>query len=362
MTEETQEENTSPQPLSQGEGQEPTKTPVSELGEFGLIDRLTASVKLNHSSTIKGIGDDAAVMDFDGMKTVISTDMYVEGIHFDPVYTPLQHLGYKAVVGSISDIYAMNATPQQIFVSLAFSSKYTIEAMDAIYAGIQVACDNYKVDLAGGDTTSALHGLVISVTVTGIAKAEDITYRSGAKVHDILVVTGDLGGAYLGLQILEREKRIFLEHPTVRPELEGFDYILKRQLRPEARKDIIEIFADLGIKPSAMIDISDGLSSELMHICKQSGVGCLLHEDKIPYDNQTLEVAHTFKIDPTVCALNGGEDYELLFTLPVAQHDKVMNHPDFTIIGYITEAEEGCRLLTRAGNRHALEAQGWKHF
>jgi thiamine-monophosphate kinase len=338
------------------------ETELEELGEFALIDHLMQDVNINNSSTMKGVGDDAAVIEQMSECTLISTDMYVEGVHFDFTYVPLKHLGYKCVIGSISDIYAMNGRPEQILISLAVSSRFTMEMLDEIYEGIKIACNHYELDLVGGDTTSSKSGLIINVTVIGTAFEKEVVYRSGAQINDLLVVTGDLGGAYVGLQLLEREKRVLASAPGAQPELAGHDYILQKQLRPEARKDVIEIFKELKIQPTSMIDISDGLSSEAMHICKQSKVGCVIYEEKIPIDQSVYDTARKLGLDPGMCALNGGEDYELLFTLNPALHDKIQNHPDFTVIGYITEDNEGTTLITRSGNRYPMKAQGWKHF
>ncbi len=336
------------------------RTELSSLGEFGLIDHLTQNIEHQQPSTLKGIGDDAAVVDFGGeKKAVISTDMLVEGIHFDLSYVPLKHLGYKAVVVNLSDIYAMNAKPQQILVSIALSNRFSLEAVEELYAGIYLACDKYKIDLIGGDTTSNKNGLVISVTVIGEGTTNKITYRNGAKVNDLLCVSGDLGGAFMGLQLLEREKRLFQENPKIQPDLEGNDYILERQLKPEARKDIPLILDSLGIQPTSMIDISDGLASEILHLCKQSAVGCNLYEEKIPIDPQTFDRAREFNLDPTTCALNGGEDYELLFTVPMTDFEKLKDNMDISIIGHITEASAGNNLITRSGTVHPLTAQGW---
>jgi thiamine-monophosphate kinase len=334
-------------------------TPISEIGEFGLIERLTNKIKLKHSSTLKGIGDDAAVLDFKDKKIVVTTDLLTEGIHFNLMYTPLKHLGYKSIVVNLSDVAAMNATPRQVTVSLAISSKFSVEAIEELYEGIFMACEKYQVDLIGGDTTSSLTGLTISVTAIGEADTEKLVYRSGAKVNDLLCVTGDLGGAYMGLQLLERENEVFKLNNTVQPQFEGKDYILGRQLKPEARVDMAKIFEELQVQPTAMIDISDGLSSEVMHICKQSGVGAKVYEDKIPLDEQTKSMALEFNINPLVAALNGGEDYELLFTLPVADFDKVKNHPDITVIGHISQSAEGTVLVTGGGSEIELTAQGW---
>ncbi|HEY1039894.1 MAG TPA: thiamine-phosphate kinase, partial [Bacteroidia bacterium] len=304
------------------------KTELSALGEFGLIDHLTKHIEIKNASTVKGVGDDAAVLEYKDMVTLVSTDMLVEGIHFDLSYMPLRHLGYKAVTVNLSDICAMNAMPKQITVSIAVSSRFPVEAIEELYAGITSACNNYQVDLVGGDTTSSLSGLIISVTAIGEAKKENVTYRNGAKEKDLICVSGDLGGAYMGLQLLEREKAVFKENPNVQPDLDGNDYILERQLKPEARIDIPIILEKLGVKPTSMIDISDGLASELFHLCNQSGLGCELYEEKIPIDPMTYDRAREFGLDPTVCALSGGEDYELLFTVPLSEHEKVSNNPD----------------------------------
>lgn len=337
-------------------------TPVGALGEFGLIDRLTAGFKSINPSTIKAVGDDAAVINNSGKQTVVSTDLLVEGIHFDIMYTPLKHLGYKSVVVNLSDIYAMNAQPKQITVSLAISSRYTVEALEELYEGIRLACRHYQVDLVGGDTTSSQKGLIISVTAIGEASETDLIYRNGAKEGDLVCVTGDLGGAYLGLQILEREKQIYLEHPDLQPELENADYLIGRQLKPEARKDVIAFFKEMDLKPTAMMDLSDGLSSDIFHLCRQSGVGCELNEPAIPVNEETYNMALKFNLDPITCALNGGEDYELLFTIAPEDETKLSGEEAFSIIGTITKAENGCVLVTRSGNRHNLKAQGWNHF
>jgi len=338
------------------------KTNLEELGEFGLISHLTKNIKLTQKSTIKGVGDDAAVLDYAGKKVLVSTDMLLEGIHFDLAYTPLKHLGYKAVQVNLSDIYAMNGTASQVTVSIGMSSKFPLEAIEELYEGIYLACDNYNVDLIGGDTTASKQGLVISVTVLGYADEKDIVYRNQAEEGDLICVSGDLGGAYTGLQLLEREKLVYLENPNIQPDLEGKDYIVERQLKPEARKDIIDLLKELDVKPTAMIDVSDGLASEILHICKQSDKGCNLYEEKIPIDPMTYETAREFGLDPTVCALSGGEDYELLFTVKQADYDKIKFKLDFTIIGYITEPSAGCNLITKSNNVHALKAQGWNAF
>lgn len=339
-------------------------TPLSKLGEFGLIEHIQKNIKHYHpDKTIKGIGDDAAVIQKDEQHyTLISTDLLIEGIHFDLIYTPLKHLGYKAVVVNLSDIYAMNGCPKQILVSIAVSNKYTLEAIEELYAGIQLACEKYQIDLIGGDTSTIKQGMALSITAIGEVEKNKIVYRNGAKEKDLIVVTGNLGGAYMGLQILEREKNVFLENPKIQPDLEGNDYILERQLKPEARKDSIEEFKKSEIILTSMIDISDGLASEILHICKQSNVGCEIYEEKIPIDPQTYDRARAFNLDPTTCAMNGGEDYELLFTIPLSEYEKIKNHPDFTIIGYITEPSKKYNLISKSGTLHPIVAQGWKHF
>jgi thiamine-monophosphate kinase len=337
------------------------QTNISELGEFGLIDRLTKAITIKNGSTVKGVGDDAAILDFKEKQVVVSSDLLTEGVHFNLMYVPLKHLGYKAVVVNLSDIFAMNAIPKQVTVSMAVSGKFSVEALEELYEGIHLACEQYKVDLVGGDTTSSLTGLTLSITAIGEAEKDDIVMRSGAKPNDILCVSGDLGGAYMGLQLLERENEVFKVNENMRPKLDGYDYILERQLKPEARGDIIAAFKRLGIKPTSMIDISDGLSSEIMHLCKNSGVGCSLFEDKVPMDYQTKQMAEELNINPLVAALNGGEDYELLFTLPLEDYEKIKNDPDFTVIGHMTEAGEGVNLQTTGGSSIPLEAQGWNH-
>jgi thiamine-monophosphate kinase len=338
------------------------RTNIEELGEFGLINHLTKNIKLNHPSTLKGVGDDAAVLNYDGKKVLVSTDLLLEGIHFDLAYTPLKHLGYKSIQVNLSDICAMNATPTQVTVSIGMSSKYTLEAIEELYEGIYLACEKYNVDIIGGDTSSSKQGLVISITVLGVANEEDIVYRNGAQEGDLICVSGDLGGAYIGLQLLEREKLIYLENPKIQPDLEGKDYIIERQLKPEARQDIVALLRDVKVKPTAMIDVSDGLASEVLHICKQSNKGCQLYEEKIPIDPMTYATAREFNLDPTVCALSGGEDYELLFTIKQADYDKIKNDVDVSIIGYITEPSAGCNLISKAGAVHELKAQGWNAF
>ena len=338
-----------------------SRTEINQLGEFGLIKHLTENITLKNPSTVKGVGDDAAVINYTDTDkvTLVSTDMLVEGVHFDLTYVPLKHLGYKSVIVNLSDIYAMNGQPKQIVVSLALSSRFSLEAVEELYAGMLVACEKYGVDLVGGDTTSSLSGLIISITVMGEGDKNKVVYRNGAKDKDLLCVSGDLGGAYMGLQILEREKAVFKENPKIQPDLEGKDYILERQLKPEARKDIIKLFEDLNLQPTSMIDVSDGLASEILHICEQSNVGVELYEEKIPIDSQTYDTARQFNLDPTMCTLSGGEDYELLFTIKQEDYDKVKNLPDFTIIGHITNKEKGRHLITKSGSVATLKAQGW---
>jgi len=326
-----------------------TLTPVSKLGEFGLINHLTHNLKLQNASSIKGIGDDAAVIDNRGKLTIVTTDMLVEGIHFDFMYTPMMHLGYKSVVVNLSDIYAMNATPKQITMAVAISSRFTVEAMEEFYAGVEKACNYYKVDLVGGDTTSSRKGMIICVTALGEAQPADIVYRNTAQEHDYICVSGDLGGAYLGLQILEREKKLYLEDPDIQPDLETNAYVVGRQLKPEARNDIADILKSLGIKPTAMIDVSDGLSSDLLHICTQSGLGCRIFEENIPMHPQSVEAAQMFNLPPLTCALNGGEDYELLFTVKPSDIEKLEGIHGIAVIGRMTPAAEGAKLFTTGG-------------
>jgi thiamine-monophosphate kinase len=339
------------------------RTEISELGEFGLINHLSQHIKTNNSTTLLGIGDDAAVIDI-GNDTVqlISTDMLVEGVHFDLSYLPLKYLGYKAVAVNVSDICAMNGIAEQIVVSLAISNRFPVEALEELYEGINLACSNYKVDLVGGDTTTSLSGLVINITVIGRALKKEVVYRSGAKTHDLIVVTGDLGGAYMGLQILEREKKIFKENPTIQPDLDGHDYILQRQMKPDARVDVIKYLKELNVLPTSMIDISDGLASELMHICTQSATGCHVYDEKIPIDAQTSIAAIDFELDPSTCALNGGEDYELLFTIHQSDYDKIKGNPHMTVIGHITDSLDGKYFIDKQGSAIELKAQGWQHF
>jgi thiamine-monophosphate kinase len=337
-------------------------TDISTLGEFGLIKHLSKNVKLTQESTLKGIGDDAAVLNQSGKKTIVTTDLLVEGIHFDLMYTPLRHLGYKAIVVNVSDVYAMNAEPKQVTVSLAISKRFTVEAIDEIYEGINMACEKYNVDLVGGDTTSSLTGLCISVTAIGEADEDKIAYRSGAKVNDLICVTGDLGAAYAGLQLLDREKRIFDNNPEIQPDLTGHDYILERQLKPEARKDIFESLADAKIVPTSMIDISDGLSSELFHICEKSSVGCQIYEEKIPIDFETHRMAEELNMNYSIFALNGGEDYELLFTVPLDKFEEIKKMADVKVIGHICDASKGKYMIARDNTEIALQAQGWTNF
>ena len=339
------------------------RTELDELGEFGLIDRLTADFPIQNPSTLKGVGDDAAVINHEGERTLVSVDMLVEGIHFDMTYTPLKHLGYKAAVVNFSDIYAMNGTPTQIVIGLGVSNRYSVEALDALYDGIRLACERYHVDMVGGDVTSSKTGLIISITVIGTAKEEDIVYRSGAHPNDLLCVSGDLGGAYMGLLVLEREKAEFLANPNMQPKLEGLDYVLERQLKPEARKDVIKQLEEIGVKPTSMIDISDGLASEILHLCKESGVGCQLYEEKIPLDPTTDKLAKEFQIVPSIAALNGGEDYELLFTISQADYEKIKELSlDVSIIGYMTADKGVAELITPDKHVIPLKAQGWDHM
>lgn len=335
---------------------------ISELGEFGLIDHITKDINLKHKNTIKGVGDDAAIIDHGNTCSVVTTDLLVEGIHFNLIYTPLKHLGYKSVVVNLSDVYAMNATPKQITVSIAISAKFTVEHIEQIYEGINLACEQYNVDLVGGDTSSSLTGLAISITAIGEAKKEDITYRNTANVNDVLCVSGNLGASYMGLQLLEREKEIFKTNPGIQPSLEGYDYILQRQLKPEARKEVIEFLKEAKVKPTSMIDISDGLSSEIMHICKNSDVGCKIFQDKIPIDENTETMAKEFNMEPLVAALNGGEDYELLFTININDLAKIEDNPMIHPIGHIADKKHGAVMITNAGQTIELKAQGWNQM
>jgi thiamine-monophosphate kinase len=336
---------------------------LSDLGEFGLIDHLTSHIQLTKPTTKKGVGDDAAVLAFEPSESiVVTTDMLTEGVHFDLMYTPLKHLGYKAVTVNLSDVIAMNATPSQITVSLGLSSKFTLEAVEELYAGILLACDKYKIDLVGGDTVASKSGLVISITAIGHQNPEKIVYRKGAQPNDLLCLTGDVGGAYLGLQLLEREKRVFIENPNMQPDLDGYDYIIGRQLKPEARIDMIKTFEDMGILPTSMIDVSDGLSSEILHLCKQSNVGIRLYEEKLPFDPSAISLASEFNLNMATCALNGGEDYELLFTIDPKHYEKLKGNLDITIIGHCTDPDTGAKMITSSGQEFDIVAQGWKAF
>ena len=339
---------------------ENNRTEITSLGEFGLIDHLTRNNDTKKASTLLSVGDDAAVIDHFGKQTVITTDLLVEGIHFDLSYTPLKHLGYKSVVVNLSDIYAMNATPTQIVLGLGFSNRFSLEALDELYQGVYAACEKYDVDLVGGDTTSSQKGLIISVTAIGEVTPNEYVQRSSAKTNDLICVSGDFGAAFLGLTLLERERKIF-EETGAQPDLENQAYIVGRLLKPEARKDIVEWMAAQQLRPTAMIDVSDGLSSDLLHICKQSEMGCVLYEDKIPVHEDAREFAYKLQLDPTACALSGGEDYELLFTVAQADFEKIKSNPAISIIGYITEASEGKNIITRGGSKHELIAQGWNH-
>lgn len=339
--------------------QETNRTEISTLGEFGLIKHLTENIRLQNPESKYGVGDDAAVLEFNNQQTLVTTDLLMEGVHFDLVYTPLKHLGYKAAIVNFSDIYAMNGTPKQITVSLAVSKRFCIEDLELFYEGLQLACQIHGVDIVGGDTTSSVTGLAISITCIGVAEKNQIIYRNGAKETDLICVSGDLGSAYMGLQLLEREKAVFEGQKEVNPDFSGKEYLLERQLKPEARKDIIEALAKEGIRPTSMMDISDGLSSELMHICTQSQVGCRVYEERIPIDYQTAVMAEELNMNVTTCALNGGEDYELLFTVPLTDHDKVAAMKGIKVIGHITKAELGCGLITRDGQEFELKAQGW---
>lgn len=338
------------------------RTELSELGEFGLIELLTGRIELKNKSSVKGVGDDCAVVNHAPMETLVTKDLLVEGVHFDMMYMPLKHLGYKAAVVNISDIVAMNGSPAQLLVGMAISSRYSTEAIQEIYEGIRLACENYGVDLIGGDTVSSVSGLFISITALGQARKEDIIYRNTARKGDLVCVSGNLGGAYMGLLVLEREKQAFKVDPNMQPDLDGHDYILSRQLKPEARVDILQKLKDAGVKPTAMIDISDGLASEILHICHQSKLGASIYEDKIPIDITTAAMAKEFKIDPTLCALSGGEDYELLFTVSQAEYEKIKDVEDISIIGHMTEPSAGVNLVSRSGTQVEITAQGWDAF
>ena len=335
------------------------RTEISTLGEFGLIKHLTEKIELKNESSKYGIGDDAAVLSYPNKRVLVTTDLLMEGVHFDLTYVPLKHLGYKSAIVNFSDIYAMNGTPRQITVSLAISKRFSVEDMEEFYAGLRLACEQYGVDIVGGDTTSSMTGMAISITCIGEAAEEDVVYRTGAKDTNLICVSGDLGASYMGLQLLEREKAVFQGEKDVQPDFAGKEYLLERQLKPEARKDIIERLAKAHVKPTAMMDISDGLSSELLHICSQSHVGCRVYEEHIPIDYQTAVMAEEFNMNLTTCAMNGGEDYELLFTVPIADHEKVAEMEGVRIIGHITKEELGCNLITRDGQEFELKAQGW---
>lgn len=337
------------------------RTEISSLGEFGLIDHLTKNNEIRNASTMLAIGDDGAVIDHFGKQTVVSSDLLIEGIHFDLSYTPLKHLGYKSVVVNLSDIYAMNATPTQILMNIGFSNRFSLEALDEFYDGVYTACDAYGVDLIGGDTSSSQKGFIISVTAIGEVAPNQFVKRDGASPNDLICVSGELGGAFLGLTLLEREKKIFQE-TGAQPDLEGQTVIVGRLLKPEARKDIIDYFSESGILPTSMMDISDGLSSDIMHLCSQSKTGCVLYEDKFPFNEEAKNFAYKLQLDPTACALSGGEDYELLFTVSQDNYDKIRQNPSISVIGYMTPEQEGMHLITRAGNKHKLVAQGWNHL
>ena len=339
-----------------------SRTEVKDYGEFGLIHHLTKNIELQNASSVLGVGDDAAVIDHFGKQTVVSTDMLIEGVHFDLSYTPLKHLGYKSVIVNLSDIYAMNATPTQILLSVGFSSRFSVEAIEEFYEGVYAACEEHGVDLIGGDTSSSQKGFIISITAIGEATPEQIVKRSTAQKGDLICVSGDLGGAYIGLLFLEREKRIYLESPGVQPDLENETYVIGRLLKPNARKDIHELLEEKGIRPTSMMDISDGLSSELLHICENSAVGCVIYEEKLPVAEESRKAAYKFEIDPTACALSGGEDYELLFTIKQEDYEKITLNEKISVIGYITEAGEGAKIKTKGGNTYNITAQGWNAF
>lgn len=338
------------------------RTELERLGEFGLIDRLADGVKIYHESTIKGIGDDAAVIDAGDKYMLLTTDTLVENVHFNLMYTPLKHLGYKSAIVNFSDIYAMNGDVRQIVVSIAMSNRFSLEAVEEIYDGIKKACDLYQVDLVGGDTTSSTSGLIITITAVGEVSKDEIVYRSGGKEKELLVVTGNLGAAFMGLQVLERERQVYLENPAIQPALEGVDYILERQLKPEARKDVIHYLKSLGVKPTSMIDVSDGLASEVLHLCKAGNLGCALYDEKIPVDQETFRVAREFNLDPTTCALNGGEDYELLFSIKQTDYDKIKDSEHLKVIGHYLDKNSGANIIARDGTSLEIKAQGWNHF
>ncbi len=338
------------------------RTEIGQLGEFGLIEHLTKNIELKNASSLLGVGDDAAVIDHFGKQTVVSTDLLLEGVHFDLMYTPLKHLGYKSVVVNLSDIYAMNATPTQILMSVGISNRFSVEAVTEFYEGVYAACEKYGVDLIGGDTTASQKGFMISVTAIGEVTPDKFVKRSTAQKGDLVCVSGDLGAAYVGLLFLEREKKIFLEAPGVQPDLEEESYVVGRLLKPEARKDIIEFLDDAEIRPTAMMDISDGLSSDILHLCKQSNLGCMLYEEKLPIAEAMRNAAFKFEIDPTACALSGGEDYELLFTVSQADYEKLTLNEQISVVGYLTESEAGTHIQTKGGSKHAITAQGWNHY
>ena len=338
------------------------RTEISSLGEFGLIEHLTRNIELQNASSIVGVGDDAAVIDHFGKQTVITSDMLVEGVHFDLMYTPLKHLGYKSVVVNLSDIYAMNATPTQTILNIAISNRFSIEALDEFYDGIYTACEKYGVDLIGGDTSSSQKGFIISVTAIGEITPDKYVRRNTAKKGDLLCVSGDLGGAYIGLLFLEREKKIYLENPNIQPDLESESYVIGRLLKPEARKDIVEFFEKEKVIPNSMMDISDGLSSEILHICNQSDLGCVIYEERVPIAEEMKNAAYKFQIDPTACALSGGEDYELLFTVGQNDYDKIKLNEDISVIGYMTEREKGANIITKGESTYPITAQGWNAF
>ena len=338
------------------------RTEIASLGEFGLIEHLTKNIELQNASSVLGVGDDAAVIDHFGKQTVVTTDLLIEGVHFDLSYTPLKHLGYKAVIANLSDVYAMNAVPTQITLSLGISNRFSLEALDEFYEGVYAACDKYGVDLVGGDTTSSQKGFIISVTAIGEVAPDKFVKRSTAQKGDLLCVSGFVGSAYVGLLFLEREKKIFIESPGVQPDLEGESYVIGKLLKPEARKDIVEFFEKQEIIPTSMIDISDGLSSEILHLCKESSLGCVLYEEKIPVAEEMKKAAFKFEIDPTACALSGGEDYELLFTISQTDYDKLTANEGISVVGYMTESEEGANIITKGGGKHAITAQGWNHI
>lgn len=340
----------------------PERTEIATLGEFGLIEHLTRNNETRNATTLLSVGDDAAVVDHFGKQTVVTTDLLVEGVHFDLAYTPLKHLGYKSIVVNLSDIYAMNATPTQVVISLGISNRFSVESLEEFYEGIYAACREYNVDLIGGDTTSSQKGMIISVTALGEVAPDKYVKRSTAQKGDLLCVSGDLGAAYIGLLFLEREKKIYLENPQIQPDLEGEAYVIGRLLKPEARKDIIAFFEEKGIMPTSMMDISDGLSSEILHICKQSELGCILYEEKIPVAQDSKLAAYKFEIDPTACALSGGEDYELVFTVAQTDYEKIKDNEAISIVGYMTEPEKGAQIITKGGSQHPLTAQGWNHL